>query len=89
MAECLRSKKVKIRKDRNCFGCFKKLDKGTENILSETCVEDSIYTIYFCESCQEWLENKCQKCGECYELENATMGFIRECEREMNNNEFI
>jgi len=83
MVELLRSKIVKVRKDHKCHGCSCRIEKGSNNILSETYVEDIIYTLYFCEDCQEWLEIRCKKCKECYELETATEGYIKECKTEI------
>lgn len=45
------NKIVTIRKPHNCFGCYRKFEKG-EGMKSETCVnEGDIYTLYSCQTC--------------------------------------
>jgi hypothetical protein len=55
MAEIIRSATVKTRKDHVCFGCQCKIPEGS-TVTAETCTNiGSIYTLYFCEECWEFL----------------------------------
>jgi flavoprotein len=65
---------IKTRKDHKCHGCEEIIPKGTKT-YSQTNVDDTIYTLYVCNSCREY----CGNCHECYETENAYEGYIREC----------
>ena len=82
MANFIKEKIIKTRVKHNCHGCGWLIQPKTENILSQTFVDDGIYTLYFCLECQSFLISFCSECKECFELESATEGFIAECRME-------
>lgn len=82
MVEFINEKVVKVRKNHECHGCLKIILNKSNRILRQTFKDDDIYNLYYCSDCQEYLENKCQKCNECFELENVFPGFIKECKLE-------
>lgn len=57
MCTRINNKHVRLRKDRKCDGCWKKLLKG-ETVKKETLVEDGIYNLYFCDLCVAFTESK-------------------------------
>ena len=79
MTTTLRDGIVKTRKEHKCHGCLEKIPKGT-NTYSQTIVDDDIYTIYMCDDCKDYCKNK--KCTDCYTLEQAYEGYIKECKKE-------
>lgn len=48
-------KKVKIKKDRSCYGCNDKYQKGNSMHLHTGVSEDGFWHAYFCEVCNEFL----------------------------------
>ncbi len=52
MITVLRVKKIRTRKDRQCFACLRQFKTGS-NMVSITCAEGGIWTIYQCETCRE------------------------------------
>ena len=51
----LRHKLVKTRKPHNCWGCCKKMPKGSD-MWANTSAEDVIYTVHWCLVCNSILE---------------------------------
>lgn len=83
MVDCINSKYVKIRKNHACHGCSCIIEKNTIGVLFETFINsDGIYNLYFCKNCQDYLK-KCQNCRDCYDFEQATEGYIKECKENM------
>lgn len=79
MIEFISEKIVKTKKTHQCHGCGNLIESGTSNILCQLLVEYVIYRLYYCNDCQLVLKKHCYKCKECFELENATLGFIKTC----------
>lgn len=48
----IRTKLVKIRKDKECWNCSKQIDKGTKTIKDTIVINDSIFNIYQCIKCK-------------------------------------
>jgi hypothetical protein len=74
--DVLRSGIVKTRKDHRCHGCLALIPKGTK-VYSQTSVDDDIYTLYVCDECRKWCNER--KCTECMQNEEAYPGHVREC----------
>lgn len=73
----LNSKRVMPRKEHLCHGCRKIQPSGIE-ILRETYADGGdIYTIYMCDECIRWCEEK--KCRDCMKYQDAYEGYVREC----------
>jgi len=51
--EVIKTKKVKIRKNHNCWGCTKKLERGSEVDITVTAESGRISTAYWCNVCAE------------------------------------
>ena len=50
----LRFKRVKTRKEHQCFACLRLFPPGTE-MMMQTCASNDIYTIYNCDTCDQLL----------------------------------
>ncbi len=80
MMNIIKDGMIKTRKEHKCHGCLEVIPKGTV-IYSQTNVYDGkIYTLYMCSHCNDYC--KLKNCKECYELEDAFAGFIKECMRQ-------
>lgn len=77
MAALLRDGKFKTRKDHKCHGCREIIPKGTEVYSQAVADEGTVSTFYVCDECRDWCKNK--KCRDCFELENAYEGHVKEC----------
>ena len=55
--DILENKKVKTRKDHLCFACHRKFPKGTEMSRQVNVSYGEIYQVYWCETCDEILQN--------------------------------
>lgn len=73
----------KTRKSHRCHGCLEIIPIGSP-ALASTNVDDRIYTLYFCQSCADWLKTECAECRECFKDYNNGMfeGDIETCRRE-------
>lgn len=52
MSYIIRYKEVITRKEHKCFGCARKFPRNTK-MLREAVKDDIIFTVYFCQTCQE------------------------------------
>lgn len=48
-------KKVKIRKDHKCNGCFATLSKGAEVMRGKGIHDGEFYNVYLCDPCEDHL----------------------------------
>ena len=79
MVENIKSKRVKVRKDHVCHGCYGVIKKCDTVQMETNISEDGIYNLYFCFDCSVFEQLQCQSCRECYEFGTATEGYIKEC----------
>lgn len=77
MCNLIEEKTVKIKKDRICFGCSELILKNNKMSLQKFSHDGSIQSIYMCLNCFDYCEYK--NCNECFYLESAFQGFIKEC----------
>jgi hypothetical protein len=80
--DILRDGIVKTRKDHKCHGCLCIIPKGSE-VYSQTNTSDSIFTLYMCDDCINFCKK--HKCNECMQMEEAYVGYVKECNRAINN----
>lgn len=55
MANIIKSKMVKTRKEHVCFFCAKKYPKNTRMILSSYTDNGTVYSTYCCKVCDEYM----------------------------------
>jgi predicted RNA-binding Zn-ribbon protein involved in translation (DUF1610 family) len=79
MANLLRDGIAKTRKEHKCHGCLETIPKGAE-VYYQACADGGrAYSIYMCEECRKWCEDK--KCRDCLDMEEAYEGYVKECKR--------
>ena len=82
MSNFLHNEHRKTRKDHECWGCFVKITAGTKGVYAFTCVGDeTVFTGYYCPECEKFTNEKCYKCRECYDMEEAYQGYIKKCNK--------
>ena len=54
--DVISSKKVKTRKDHNCWGCTRKFPAGTEMQATACVDEGTVTTAYWCKECEEFMD---------------------------------
>jgi hypothetical protein len=75
----IRNKKVKTRKDHECFACFRKISAGEIAHIQTYANYDGIYNIYLCDRCVNWCNDK--NCNDCYDVDGyIDEGYVKYCE---------
>ena len=57
MINCIASKKVKIRKKHQCWGCVNIFSPGTEMIVTTNTDNGEIFDCYWCDKCQAFINS--------------------------------
>lgn len=88
-ATCLSEPKlVKVRKEHQCQGCGKKINKGEEAYSSSFADGGNAWTFWECPECHEYLVSTCGQ-GQCKDFDfciglDYQVGIISECKNERN-----
>ena len=64
MSTILSWKEVVTRKEHRCFGCNKKYPIGLKMVRAASADEGTVDTIYWCETCLEYMKTYFASCDE-------------------------
>lgn len=78
MSDLYNSKNVKIRKQRQCFSCYRKYEIGTIMHYASGRFDGEFFKSYSCLTCKEIMNIHAKKDPHCFS-EGIDEGYVHEC----------